>query len=72
MAETFIAKVRAEGKITIPKELRINHKINQGDYVTITIKKPEWWEFLNWDEMGKKAFDRLPPEIQQKIREATK
>ena len=72
MTEHFIARVRAEGKITIPKELRKLLTINQGDLVTLTIKKPEWWELLDWTEMGPEAFNRLPEETQQKIRNLTK
>lgn len=31
---------------------------------------PEWWEMLDWDSMGIEAFNRLRPDIKEKIREA--
>ena len=34
----------------------------------ITLSSPEWWELLDWNEM-KNAYNALPEETKQKIRE---
>ncbi len=34
----------------------------------IILSSPEWWELLDWNEM-KAAYNALPKETQQKIRE---
>ncbi|MCB2173075.1 hypothetical protein KQH65_10090 [archaeon] len=34
----------------------------------IILKNPEWWELLDWNEM-KTAYQALPDEIKQKIKE---
>lgn len=70
MSGHFVARVRKDGKITIPKEVRELLEINPGEFVDIKIKKPSWWDMLDWDEMGEEAFNRLPEDIKQKIRNA--
>ena len=68
MSTHFIARLRKDGKITIPKEIRELLKIEPGELVDIDIKKPNWWDLLDWDEMGEEAYNRLPEEIKQKIK----
>ena len=67
MKKTFAATIRVEGKITIPIEIRKQLLLVPGDLVELTIKKPDWWELLDWSEM-KQTFDILPLEIKNKIR----
>lgn len=43
--------------------VKIEIKDNQ-----ITLSNPEWWELLDWNEM-QPAYQALPEEIKQKIRE---
>jgi len=38
------------------------------DNPTVILIRPEWWEMLDWDSM-KDAFERLPEDIQEKIRQ---
>jgi len=45
-------------------------KIEIGKNDIVVISKPQWWELLDWDSMGKEAFNRLPEDIKEKIREA--
>jgi len=68
MSGHFVARVRKDGKITIPKEIRELLKIEPGELVNIDIRKPNWWDLLDWDELGEEAFNRLPEEIKQKIK----
>jgi len=68
MSGHFVARVRKDGKITIPKEIRELLKIEPSELVNIDIRKPNWWDLLDWDEMGEEAFNRLPKEIKQKIK----
>lgn len=70
MSPHFIARVRKDGKITIPKEIRELMKIEPDEFVDIRIRKANWWDMLDWDSMGEEAFNRLPEEIKQKIRNA--
>jgi len=37
--KTFISKVIADGRVTIPKELREQEGINEGDFVEVQVKK---------------------------------
>ncbi len=69
MSQHFVARVRKDGKITIPKEIRELLKIKPDEFVDINIRKPDWWDMLDWDEMGEEAFNRLPENIKMKIRE---
>lgn len=69
MSEHFVARVRKDGKITIPTEIRELLKINPKDFVDINIRKPNWWDLIRWDEMGEEAFNSLPEEIKKKIKE---
>ena len=68
MSGYFVARVRKDGKITIPKEIRELLKIEPSELVNIDIRKSNWWDLLDWDEMGEEAFNRLPEEIKQKIK----
>ena len=36
---------------------------------TVTLKKTEWWEMLDWKTMPE-TFEKLPPDVQGKIRNA--
>ena len=72
MSINFVAYVRKEGKITIPKEIRDQHKINEGDLLDFSLRKPNWWDMLDWDSMGKKAWNRLPDDIKNKLRDSGK
>ena len=69
MSHEFVACIRANGKMTIPKEVRDLLNIKPDDLYLVRIRRPDWWEMLDWDEMGQEAFDRLPDEIKQKIAE---
>ena len=68
MSNTFVARIRKDGKITVPKDVRDLLKVQADDLYEITMRKPDWWDLLDWNEMGQEAFDRLPDEIKQKIR----
>ncbi|GAF87022.1 unnamed protein product [marine sediment metagenome] len=68
MPAHFVARVRKDGKITIPKEIRELLKIEPHELVDIDIRKPNWWDLLDWDEMGEEAFNRLPEKIKEKIK----
>lgn len=41
MSETSIVKVRRDGQITIPDEVRKLLNIQIGDFVRITVEKPD-------------------------------
>ncbi len=69
MSAHFVARVRKDGKITIPKEIRELLKIEPHEFVDIDIRIANWWDLLDWDEMGEEAFNRLPEEIREKIKE---
>ena len=68
MSVHFVTRVRKDGKITIPKEIRELLKIEPNELVDIDIRKPNWWDLLDWDKMGEEAFNRLPEEIKEKIK----
>lgn len=70
MSGHFVARVRKDGKITIPTEVRDLLKIKPNELLDVNIRKPNWWEMLDWDEMGEDAFNRLPEDIKRKIRNA--
>jgi len=36
---------------------------------SVVLEKPEWWEMLDWKKM-KDAYDKLPGEIREKIRQS--
>ena len=69
MSYSFVARIRKDGKITIPKEVRDLLKVEADDLYEISMRRPNWWELLDWNKMGQEAFDRLPEEIKQKINE---
>ena len=69
MSAHFVARVRKDGKITIPKEIRELLKIEPHEFVDIDIRIANWWDLLDWDKMGEEAFNRLPEEIREKIKE---
>ena len=48
----FTAKVRSEGKITIPAEVRNRLSISQGDTVKVSVKKDDWYEMIEWSVTG--------------------
>ena len=48
----FTAKVRSEGKITIPVDVRNRLSINQGDTVKVSVKKDDWYEAIDWIVTG--------------------
>lgn len=70
----FVSRVRAEGKITIPKKYRELLNIKKGDLVELSVKKPSWWEMLDWDEidLSNVNLSRFPEEAQEYIRAHTK
>ena len=68
MSAHFVARVRKDGKITIPKEIRELLKIEPHEFVDIDIRIANWWDLLDWGEMGEEAFNRLPEEIREKIK----
>ena len=65
----FAARVRSEGKITIPSELRSELNIEQGDIIRVSVHKPEWYELLDWSQMSSSTvnFNALPLNAQTYI-----
>ncbi|RLG87901.1 MAG: hypothetical protein DRO18_02470 [Thermoprotei archaeon] len=72
-------KFQREGgaRLYIPAELVRDPRFpfENGDLVkieignnSILVKKPEWWEMIDWNEMPE-AYERLPEDIKKKIRE---
>ena len=47
----FSARVRSEGKITIPAEIREQMNLSQGEFIEVSIKKSKWYELLDWGTM---------------------
>jgi hypothetical protein len=41
----------------------------QIDRESIRCTRPEWWELIDWKKLHA-AFDKLPPDVQNKIRQA--
>ena len=70
MSYSFVARIRKDGKITIPKEVRELLKVEADDLYEINMRKPNWWEMIDWNEMPQEAFDKLPDEIKKKIQNA--
>ena len=70
----FVSRVRKEGKITIPKEHRELLNINRGDLIEVSVRKPSWWEMIDWDEMdlGDVNMSNFPKEAAEYIRTHTK
>ena len=65
----FSARIRAEGKITIPVDLRKQLNLNQGDIVKMSVNKPEWYEMLDWSQMDSSLvnFNAFPSDAQSYI-----
>ena len=65
----FTARVRSEGKITIPSELREQLNVQQGDFVNVSVQKPEWYEMIDWGQMNSATINlnTLPVEAQNYI-----
>ena len=68
MYQQFVARVRKDGKITIPKEIRGYMAIGEGDLIEVSLKKPMWWDMLDWDNMGQKTWNMLSEDIKNIIR----
>ena len=69
----FVSRVRTEGKITIPKEHRELLDIKKGDLIEVSIRKPNWWEMLDWDEidLSNVNLSGFPKEAHEYIRNNT-
>ena len=67
--KVFAARVRSEGKITIPTEVRDQLNLQQGELLEVSIHKPEWYELLDWSQMSQTVvnFNALPPKAQSYI-----
>jgi len=65
----FTAKVRSEGKITIPAEIREQLSIDKGEYVQVSIHKSEWYEMLDWGTMDSTLmnFNNFPDKAKNYI-----
>ena len=65
----FTAKVRSEGKITIPVEIREQLSIEKGEYVQVSIHKSEWYEMLDWGTMDSMLvnFNAFPEQMKTYI-----
>ncbi len=65
----FTAKIRAEGKITIPSAIREKMNLEQGDIINVSVNKPEWYEMLDWSQMDSALvnFNAFPSDAQAYI-----
>ena len=61
--------ISEKGQVTIPKEIRERLKIKPDELVDIKIRRPNWWEMLDWNEM-KNTWELLSEDIKNEIREA--
>ena len=69
---------KSGARLYIPESVRSdsNFPFEDGEIIRISIgndslvlEKPEWWEMLDWKKM-QPAYSKLPPETQEKIRQA--
>lgn len=65
----FPAKVRREGKITIPIEVRDQMNLKEGTFVNVSVSKTKWYEMLDWSQMSQTVvnFSALPSDAQNYI-----
>ena len=65
----FSARVRSEGKITIPAEIREQMNLSQGEFIEVSIKKSKWYEMLDWSTMNSNLvnFTNFTPQAQNYI-----
>jgi len=82
MVKISFAKIKffqkSGARLYIPESVKgdSNFPFEDGEIVKITLgndsltlEKPEWWEMLDWKNL-KDAYDKLPVEVQEKIRQA--
>lgn len=65
----FTAKVRKEGKITIPSEIREQLNLKQGDFIQASVSKTKWYELLDWSQMNSTVVNiaNMPAEARNYI-----
>jgi AbrB family looped-hinge helix DNA binding protein len=66
---SFTARIRQEGKITIPAELRDQMNLDEGTFVEVSLHKTQWYEMLDWHQMSNQTvnFSALPTDAQNYI-----